>query len=474
MSRQVLKPKQKALELNLDTKVYGTFAEIGAGQEVARHFFQAGAAAGTVAKTMSAYDKVYSDEIYGPERSGRYVCESRLYKMLEHEYQLLEDRLSEDRPESTFFAFADTVSAINYQKTIKGSGWLGIRFQLEPGGDTHDIVLHVKMRDQSNDLQQQAIGVLGVNLVYGAFRYYETPELLIQSLLDSLRGRIKVDMICMTGPKFEEVDNRLLSLMLVKNGLCDVAIFNAKGENIHPSEFLYKKTLLVVRGSFRPTTLVNVDMLKTAVKQFKNEPGVVARKLQVITEITLDNLKLTGDINEKDFLDRVEILCALGQTVAISNCESYPKLIRYFSDYRILKIGLVVGARVLLDLISDRYRNNVEDGRLLSSFGEVFTKNIKMFVYPIMQEGYAELVNTKNLPIPDGIKFLYQHLIENERIVDLTGFNRKVLHIYSKRVLEMIQNDESGWEKFVPIKVAKLIKEQCLFNYPVQRLEFDY
>lgn len=474
MSRQILQPKQKALELNLDTKVYGTFAEIGAGQEVARHFFQAGAAAGTIAKTMSAYDKVYSDEIYGPERSGRYVCESRLYKMLDHEYNLLEDRLSESRPEATFFAFADTVSAINYHKTIKGSGWLGIRFQLEPGSEPHDIVLHVKMQDQSNGLQQQAIGILGVNLVYGAFRYYQTPEQLIQSLMDSLRGRVKVDMIRMTGPAFEAVDNRVLSLLLVKNGLCDVAIFDAKGQNIHPSEFLYKKSLLLVRGSFRPTTLVNMDMLKAATRQFKKEPNVVARKLQVITEITLDNLKSTGEINEKDFLDRVEILCALGQTVAISDCESYSKLIRYFSDYRILQIGLIIGARVLLDLITDRYHSNVEDGRLLSSFGEVFTKNIKMFVYPIMQEGHAELMTARNLPLPKGIQYLYQHLLDNNRIVDLKGVNKKVLHIYSKRVLEMIRNDEAGWERLVPKKVAQLIKSECLFNYPVQKLEFEY
>ncbi len=473
MARQILNPKQKALELNLDETVYGTLAEIGAGQEVARNFFQAGAAAGTIAKTMSAYDKTYSDYIYGAERNNRYVCESRLYKMLDHEYDLLQERLGEERSASTFFAFANTVTAINYHRTVKGGGWLGVRFQTEPRGEANDIVLHVKLLDNSNLLQQQAVGLLGVNLIYGAFRFADQPETLIQSLLDNVKGRVKVDMIRMSGPAFDHVDNRLLSLLLVKNKLCDVAIFNAKGKNVHASEFLYKKYLLVVRGSFRPATKVNMDMLKSSLKQFKAEPDVNPLKTHVISEITLSNLMADGEIDEKDFLDRADILCALGQTVAISNCDSYGRLLQYFSDYKIQKLGIVIGSRVLLDIINDKYDQH-QDGKLLASFGQMFTQRTKMYVYPIMLEGSEVLMTAKNLPVPDDIQFLYRHLINNGQIEDIQGFNKKILHIFSKRVFEMIKNGASGWEQSVAPKIATLIKEKSLFNYPVQRMEFEY
>ncbi len=473
MKHQALEPEQKALEINLDSRVYGTFAEIGAGQEVARHFFQAGAAAGTIAKTMSAYDKVYSDEIYGHEPTGRYVCETRLYKMLDHEYQLLEERLSDSRPNTTFFAFADTVAAINYHRTIKGDGWLGIRFQVEERGDYNDVMLHVKMLDNSNGLQQQAIGVLGVNLVYGAFRYHSNPEIFVKSLMDSLQGRIEVDMIRMTGPAFEHLDNRLLTLYLVKHGLCNVSIFDKKGSPIHASDFLYRKQVLVLRGSFRPMTLVNEDMLKASTAQFKAETDVDSSKTKILTEITLSNLSADGYLDEKDFLDRSDLLCAMGQTVVISNCDSYAKLIDYLTDFKVEKVGIVVGARVLLDLINDKFYN-YSDGRLLAAFGELFRKNVKIYVYPIMQEGTAELMTAQNMPIPNEITFLYKYLTDGGQITDIKGYDRKLLHIFSKTVLEMITNDEDGWERYLPSKIVRLIKEKSLFNYPTQKMEFEY
>ena len=272
--RQKLETEQKALEINLDDSVYGTFAEIGAGQEVARYFFQVGAAAGTIAKTMSAYDKIYSDHIYGTEPTGRYVCQSRLYKMLDHEYDLISTRLTHERPGTNFFVFADTVAAINYSRTIKGDGWLGLRFQLKPDQEPNELILHVRMLDNDNQLQQQAIGVLGVNLIYACFNYYEQPEEMLQSLLDGLEGRIKIDMVRLTGPEFDHIDNRLICLWLVRHGLTEVAIFNPDGQSIHASEFLYKKDVLVVRGSYRPPTLVNLDMIKTSNQQFRNHPKV--------------------------------------------------------------------------------------------------------------------------------------------------------------------------------------------------------
>lgn len=473
MSRQLLETEQKALEINLDNSVYGTFAEIGAGQEVARHFFQVGAAAGTIAKTMSAYDKVFSDKIYGVEPSGRYVCESRLYKMLDHEYDLMRERLQNERLDTNFFVFADTVSAINYQRTIKGDGWLGIRFQLSPDGEPNDLVLHAKMLDNDNQLQQQAIGILGVNLIYACYRYNHDPELMIQSLMDSLKGRISIDMIRLSGPNFEDVDNRLLSLKLVKHGLTEVAMFGPDGESIHASEFLYKKYVMVVRGSYRPATLVNMDMINKSYEQFRREKEVNPKRSFLLIEITLDNLKSLGDLDEKDFLDRAELLNAMGLTVVISNCEQHQKLINYLADYKVQKLGLVIGIRQLLDLVNRKYYEN-RDGRLLASFGELFTRNVRLYVYPAMQEGSAELMTAHNMPMPEGVKFLYRHLLDSRQILDVENYNPNILHIFSKTVLEMIHSDEAGWEKLVSKKVAKLIKEKSLFGYPVQKLEFEY
>ncbi len=473
MSRQVLEPEQKALEINLDSSIYGAFAEIGAGQEVARYFFKVGAAAGTIAKTMSAYDKVVSDDIYGPEVSGRYVCESRLYKMLDHEYDLMIRRLREERPEAKLFAFADTVSAINYTRTIKGSGWVGIRFQLEPDAEPSEVVLHVKMQDKNNTLQQQAVGILGVNLVYACYRYHNDPEMFIQSLMDQLEERVRIDMIRMDGPDFKGIDHRLLSLYLVKNKMCDVSLFNSDKRNVHASEFLYKKQVMIVRGSFRPITHVNLDMLERSFEQFKGEEHINLKSARLLTEITIDNLKADGEIDEQDYLDRTELLCQLGMTVAITNCKERHKFINYLADYRVPNFGLVIGAGEMLELINEKYYSGAKEGLLLS-VGELFTPGVKLYVYPALQEGSSELMTSGNLPIPDGIKFLYKHLMERGQIEDIKEVDTDILHIYSKEVLQMIQADQPGWEKLVPAKIAKLIKEECLFNFPCQRMEFEY
>jgi hypothetical protein len=472
--RQKLETEQKALEINLDASVYGTFAEIGAGQEVARYFFQVGAAAGTIAKTMSAYDKIYSDHIYGTEPTGRYVCQSRLYKMLDHEYDLLSSRLTHERPGTNFFVFADTVAAINYTRTIKGDGWLGLRFQLKPDQEPNELILHVSMLDNDNQLQQQAIGVLGVNLIYACFNYYEQPEEMLQSLLDGLEGRVKIDMVRLTGPEFDHIDNRLICLWLVRYGLTEVAIFNPEGQSIHASEFLYKKDVLVVRGSYRPPTLVNLDMIKTSNQQFRNHSKVDSSRTFLMTEITLDNLRSEdGELDEKDFLDRAELLCILGQTVIISDCEEHQKLVSYLADYKVKQLGLVLGVRPLLDMLTNHYYQNMET-RLLAAFGELFARNVRIYVYPYMQEGNAELMTAGNLPVPEGLKFLYRHLLDNQQIVDVQGYHTEHLHIFSKDILKKIREGASGWENLVPPKVAALIKEKCLFGYPMETLEFEY
>lgn len=471
--RQLLETDQKALEINLDPSIYGTFAEIGAGQEVARYFFQVGAAAGTIAKTMSAYDKTYSDKIYGEEVSGRYVCEARLYKMLNHEYDLMRSRLTNERPDTRFFVFADTVAAINYQRTIEGNGWLGIRFQLTPGGGTNDLVLHVRMLDNDNQLQQQAIGILGVNLIYACYRYNDDPEAMLQSLMDGLHDRVKVDMVRLTGPDFEDLDNRLLSLWMVKNKLTDVAMFGPDRQNVHASEFLYKRHVMVVRGSFRPATLVNMDMINASFTQFRNEAETDSKRTFLLTEITLDNLCSTGELDEQDFLDRAELLNTMGQTVVVSDCQQQQKMATYLADFKVQKLGFLLGVRELLELIDNKYYQNL-DGRLLAAFGQLFTRNVKFYVYPALQEGSGEIINAQNVPIPEGVKFLYKHLLDNRQIVDVEGFNPDVLHIFSKEVLHMLRSGQDEWESMVPAQVANLIKERHLFGYPVEQKIFEF
>jgi hypothetical protein len=456
---RTLETEQKALEINLDPHIYGAFAEIGAGQEVARHFFQVGAAAGTIAKTMSAYDKTVSDEIYGPEHKGRYVCESRLYKMLDHEFGLLEARLRSTRSDQNFFAFADTVSAINFQKTNKGNGWLGLRFQLRPGAAPNDVVLHTRLLDNDNRLQQQAVGILGVNLIYACFRYHNDPETLVQSLLDNLHGRVAIDLVRLQGPDFAGVDNRLVCLWAVKNGLTDVAIFGPDGTPLHASELLYKKSILIARGSYKPPTLVQQDMARCTYAQFTAEPDVDAHQAYFLTEITLENLRAEGELSERDFLNRAEILCALGQTVILSNCVQHKKLIAYFRDYRVPRIGLALGARKFQNIILETYHQNLDN--LLGAFGELFLRHVRFYVYPARLEN-GNLITAHTIDVPKDIHFLYQHLLDHRNVVDVQGVNPDNLHIYHKEVLRMIRSNTPGWEKNVPEDVARLIKEKRL------------
>jgi len=459
---EIIKTEQKALEINLNQMIYGTFAEIGAGQEVARNFFQVGAAAGTIAKTMSAYDKDFSDAIYGEEPSNRYVCESRLYKMLDHEFGLLEARLEDKCELSTFFAFADTVAAINYSRTIKGNGWLGVRFQHRPCGPANDLVLHVKMHDNNNKLQQDAIGILGVNMIYACYYKINEPEEFVKSLMDGLGGRLSIDFIRISGEGFAGIDNRLLNLYLVKHEFTDIAIIDSNKNSVHASEFIYKKDVMVVRGNFRPPTLVTDNVLEASFAQFIKEEKTNPEKAIMMTELTMDYLKYDkGTINDQDFMDRTELLCALGHNVIISNCNNHQGLINYLGDYKVKNLGLVLGVRELLDIINDKFQNN-QDGRLLVAFGELFTKTIKVYAYPALNED-NELITTTNLDVPEGIKFLYKHLLDSEQIVDVVGYDTSLLHIWPYQVYMDIINDKKGWEDKVPARLVPIIKENDIF-----------
>ncbi|MBK9256299.1 MAG: TonB-dependent receptor [Saprospiraceae bacterium] len=461
----MIKTEQKALEINLNDNFYGTFAEIGAGQEVARNFFQAGAAAGTIAKTMSAYDKTYSDAIYGPEPTGRYVCESRLYKMLNHEWGLMEERLTPVRQDTNFFVFADTVSAINYTRTIKGNGWLGLRFQLTPGSPPNDMVLHVKMLDTNNRLQQEAIGILGVNMLYACFYYMNEPEKMVRSLIDGIKDRVSVDLLRITGPDFDQFDRRLFSLYLVKHKLTSVTLFDETGQSIHASEFLYRKSLMVIRGNFRPPTLVTLDVIRSSFQQFRTETAVPDENAYLMMEMTMDYLKGDqADIDEKDYLDRADMLCALGHKVLVTDCSNHQMLINYLSDYKIDNLGLVIGIRELLEIIEDKFYQN-QDGRLLVAFGELFSQNIRIYAYPAIIENSNELMTANKLAVPEGIKFLYRYLLDSKQIVEVENYNKENLHIFPHQVLQEIKEGKDIWESKVPETLVKLIKEKRLFGY---------
>ncbi len=374
---ELLTTNRKALTINLDDAKYGTLAEIGAGQEVARIFFQAGGAAGTIAKSMSAYDMTFSDAIYG--KAPRYVSRERLNTMLDHEYGLLIERLAQKRGDTTkFFAFADTVAAKSFRGNNECHGWMGIRFQSAPHGPPNEIIIHVRMWDKDNVLQQQAIGIVGINLIYGAFYYHNDLSRLIQSLVDNVGSdRIEVDMMRLSGPSFANVDNRLVSLYLVQHGLTNAVMFGANREVLQPSEILYKKAILVERGSFRPVTLVNVDMLNCACAQFMQEPEVKGKEIVVLMEITMNNLLATGGLNAQDFLSRVDLLGDIGFTVLISNYSEYYRLTTYFRRYTQEMIGVAMGINNLLEVFNEKYYEHLAGG-ILENFGRLFRNAVKL------------------------------------------------------------------------------------------------
>jgi len=454
---------RKAFQINLDRLRYGTFAEIGAGQEVARRFFHVGGAAGTIAKTMSAYDMTFSDAIYGP--TDRYVSRSRLQTMLDHEYDLLIERLERKLgSERTFFVFADTVAARSFKQHNESHGWLGVRFQKEPRGEPSQIIIHVRMLDESNVDQQEALGVIGVNLLYGAF-YESQPERLISSLQQNLApGRIQVDLIKFSGPAFANIDNRLMSLQLVSQGLTDAVMFTADGEMVQPSEILYKKAILIERGSFRPVTYATNDMLEGARRQFLQESGSSKKDLVVLMEMTLENLLSEGQLNHADFLARVDILGALGRTVLISKFGEYYKLAGYLSRYTNRKIGLVMGVRSLLEIFDEKYYLNLEGG-ILEALGRMFKLGLELYVYPIIDEKTGKLITATQAQIAPNLRSLFQYLIDNRYIEDIRDYRKDYLRIYPPVVLAKLKSGDPAWEEMVPPEVAQIIKEREFFGY---------
>jgi hypothetical protein len=454
---------KKALEINLDPQKYGTFAEIGAGQEVARRFFRVGGASGTIAKTMSAYDMTFSDAIYGPAE--RYVSRARLQTMLDHEYALLIERLDKKfGAEKTFFVFADTVAARSFKERRESHGWLGVRFQSEPRGEPSQIIIHVRLLDETNVEQQEALGVIGVNLLHAAF-YCRQPEKLIASLSENLNsGRLEVDMIKFSGPLFERVDNRLMSLQLVSQGLTDAVMFKADGETVQPAEVFYKKAILVERGSFRPVTYATNDMLDGARRVFLKQCNGAGQDLIVLMEMTLENLLAGGQLDHADFLARVDILGALGRTVLISRFREYYRLAGYLFRYTNKSIGLVMGVPSLIEIFNEKYYANLEGG-ILEAFGRMFKNGLKLYVYPMIDEASGKIISATQIQVAPNLRSLFRYLIDNQYVQEITDYHPEYLRIYPPDVLAKLQAGDPVWEQMVPPEVAQIIKQREFFGY---------
>src|SRR5271154_1443398 len=461
--RPKLTTNQKALRINLDPIRYGTFAEIGAGQEVARWFFKVGAAAGTISKSMSAYDMAVSDAIYG--RCKRYVSRERLQSMLDHEHGLNLERLQSSRGSSTaFFAFADTVAARNYQGTNECHGWMGVKFQTHPRDEDSQLLIHVRMLEQENGLQQEVLGIVGVNLLYAAFFLHYKPDLMLESLLDNLTTeRVEIDMVEFSGIEFRHVDNRVMSLKLVQLGLSGAAMFGPTGEVLQPSEVLRKRPILVERGSFRPVTKVNIDMIRSAHERFASEPEVEPDQVVELMEITMRNLMVSGKIDLTDFLARADVLAAAGKTVLISDYFEYYRLAAYLARYTSKPIAVTMGVGSLQDLFKEEYYAGLEGG-ILEAFGKLFTKDLKIYVYPLRDAATGQLSTVQNLKMPGALQSLYCHLVERGRIKQLDNFDESVLHIFSRDVLRRIKDHDSSWEAMVPPEIAQVIKDRHYFG----------
>ena len=459
-----LSTDQKALEINLDKYKYGSIVEIGAGQEVARRFFHVGAAAGTIAKTMSAYDMAVSDDIYGPVE--RYVSRERLMQMLEKEFDQVVGRLSKVRARNTtFFAYAATVTARSFKQKNECHGWIGVRLQLHPGAPPSDIILHVRMLDNDNAAQSEALGILGVNLIHGAFFHNVHPEWIVEGLADGLSpDRIEVDLIHFSGPYFEEVENRLMNLHLIRSWLTRAVIFNPQGDVVVPGELFHRKPVLVMRGTFKPVTNVNVDMMSSAQIQFGQLAAVDNDHMVALAEITMNSLVSGDNVDSADFLARVDLLSSLGYTVMISDYVRFFRLRAYLRRYTQKPIGIVLSVRDFTQLFDEKYYEGLEGG-MLEAFGKLFPDNTHVYAYPSRPRGASELVTLDTVEVPHHLRHLLAHLIENGKLVPITHYDESKLHIDAGEVLGLLKRGRGDWERDVPDVVAERIVHKRLLGF---------
>lgn len=459
-----LTTEEKALKINLTSDIYGCFAEIGAGQEVVANFFRAGGSSGTIAFSQSAYDMKVSDSMYG--EASRYVCEERLVTMLDTEFETMKFRLPEKFKQSRFFSFCNTVESLNYHKTNQGHGWVGVRFQLNLESPPNDIILHIKMHDISHKAQQESLGILGVNLIYAAYFHNDDLDHFLDNLVHRLpRDRMEIDMLRVSGPDFENTDNRIIALNLVKRGMTDATMFDLCGNVLQPATALYKRNILLMRGRFRPVTKVHIDMIETGLSRFLKEEEVVEDNVSVVFELTLKDLTADGKISDKDFVDRAELLGTLGYTVMISNYLKHYKMVDYLASIaKEKKMGVILGIYNLHSIFDATYYENLPGG-LLEAFGRGFGHNVKLFVYPAIDVESGEMYTLENLIIPQELKGLLQYMKDNNKLEAIEKYNPKLLSIMSDDVLSKIKANATNWEDDVPAEVVKAIKFYELFGF---------
>lgn len=463
MSREILSTQNKALKINLNSQIFGTLAEIGGGQEVARHFFRAGGASGTIAKTISAYDKKYSDLLY-KGKAKRYVSKERLLKMMEVEYNEVVCLLDEERGNQTlFFAFANTVETINYKKDNHAHGWLGIQFQHEPKSPPNRIIMHVNLKENDTFLQQNTLGIFGINLVFAAYYFINNIQDFIESLMDNLTtDRIEINMLSFEGERFKAIDNRIVSLLLVKMGYTPASVFDRYGNIQQPGDLFYKKNVMLLRGSFRPPNYVHFDMLKSGFSLFKKDVDFNIGNSIIVCEITLNNLLKTEEFDENDYLERVILLNEMGQNVLVSNFKEFYKVSQYITLYNIQALRLVLGSNILEKVIDDEYYTQLKGG-ILEAMGRLFAKNVKLYVYPFINKK-KQLVTSHNLLVKKNVEYLFKFLIEEKKIIDIENVKKERLYIQSEDILKCIRHNDSKWKKMVPVFIAKRIEERKLFG----------
>ena len=456
----------KALRINLDEKKYGTIVEIGAGQEVARQFFIAGAAAGTIAKTMSAYDMKFSDAIYGVQEDRRYVSRSRVKAMMGQEFDLVVQRIAEVRPRSSrFFAYAATVAAKSFKSNNECHAWCGVRIQMYPGAEPSDIIVHVRMFDDNAEAQQQALGIVGVNLIYAAYYYFEDPRKVIDSLTDNMKpNRIEIDSVEFHGPYFDDLDNRAKNIHLIRSWKTRAIMFKPDGSVAVPAEMLYKKNVITIRGSFRPVTNLNEDMIEQGKKAFLNQQGVNESDTVAIAEISInDAYGNDAKFPEDDLIARVQLLNSLGYNVMVSDYTRYFSLRAYFRQYTKKHIGIVVGMVNVKQIFDESFYRGVEGG-ILEGFGKLFPDNTKLFVYPERAEDGQPTTFTE-VKVPEHLRFLYRHLLENGFVAGIECSDANLFNIYSREVLKQIPTESTEWQAVVPEKAVKEIIDKKMFGY---------
>lgn len=470
MTETIRDPHQKALVINRSPQTYGTIAEIGAGQETARWFFRVGGASGTIAKTMSAYDMAFSDFIYGS--APRYVCRERLQAMLDHEYQLLLERLSGSRGSSTcFFAFANTVAIRSYKHKTDGQGWLGIRFQTRPDQPFSEIQLHVNLHGETSQQDQETLGILGVNLIYGALMMHSDPVSLLSSLQDNVPPALaELDMIDFSGPAFEQVDNRLMALQLVEQGMSDAAMFTADGKVAQVADVLWQKPVLIERSRFRPPTHLTMDLIEQARESLRRDDHIEDDNLVILAEMTLSNLCGIDDngntdcVDSSDFLHRADILCGLGMNVLISSYLEYYRLAQYLFRYTHGPIAITMGLPSLQEVFEERHYENLPGG-ILESFGRLFRHDLRLYVCPMLDQASGDMVGLDQFKPVKHLQHLLDHLRESGYIRPLDTLPTEHLNIYSQEVLQQLQRGDSDWESHVPSNVVDMIKTEKLFGY---------